>query len=298
VPSSGSVTGTLAYAEPATLSPDASAIVVLVEHSGDPIMARIIESQVLSDPGEIPIAFELPFTTDEIDPEALYTVSATIVDGPRMWVTDGGTRVITYGNPTDDLELELVYRPDLLKGQVTGEISGPGITLGGTGFAAAVLFDGTSNQEIGMTVVPAPTGVPIPFSVPFDPAEIEDTATYTVVAGIVEGDSRWANLDGVPVITNGNPLSDVTVMVSAVEPSPSPSPEPTTDNGPTILAIIVLLLVIGGIVAAVIWYVRSRSNPPPPDGGGAPDRPDAVDEPPAGDEGLVAPDVPPRAGGA
>ena len=276
------MSGTLAYAEPATLSPEASAIVVLVEHSGDPISARIIESQVLSNPGEMPIAFELPFTTDEIDPEALYTVSATIVDGPRLWMTDGGTRVITYDNPTDDLELDLVYRPDLLKGQVTGEISGPGITLGGTGFAAAVLFDGTSNQQIGMTVVPAPTGVPIPFSVPFDPAEIDDAATYTVVAGIVEGDSRWANLDGVPVITNGNPLSDVTVMVSAIEPSPTPSPEPT-DSGPTILAIVVLLLLIAGIVGAVIWYLRSRSTPPPPDGV----------EPVDG--GTVAPEEPPVA---
>jgi uncharacterized lipoprotein YbaY len=273
------VSGTLTYAEPATLSPEASAVVVLVEHSGNPITARIIESQVLSDPGEIPISFELPFTADEIDPEALYTVSAAIVDGSRLWITDGGTRVITYDNPIDDVALELVYRPDLLKGQVTGEISGPGITLGGTGFAAAVLFDATSNQEIGMTVVPAPTGVPIAFSVPFDPAEIDDTADYTVVAGIVEGDNRWANLDGVPVITDGNPLSDITVTVSAVEPSPSPSPEPA-DNGPTILAIVILLLVIAAIVAGVIWYMRSRGSPPPPTSG----------EP--ADEGTVATEEP------
>ena len=287
----------MAYAEPATLSPEASAVVVLVEHSGNPITARIIESQVLSDPGEIPIAFDLPFTADEIDPEALYTVSAAIVDGSRLWVTDGGTRVITYDNPTDDVALELIYRPDLLKGQVTGEISGPGITLGGTGFAAAVLFDATSNQEIGMTVVPAPTGVPIPFSVPFDPAEIDDTAGYTVVAGIVEGDSRWANLDGVPVITNGNPLSDITVTVSAVEPSPSPSPGPT-DNGPTILAIVVLLLVIAGIVAGVIWYMRSRSTPPPPTDGEPMDEGTvAVDEPPiAPEEPPATPREPPAAG--
>lgn len=139
-----------------------------------------------------------------------------------------------------------------------------------------------------MTVVPAPTGVPIPFSVPFDPAEIDDTADYTVVAGIVEGDARWANVDGVPVITNGNPLSDVTVTVSAVEPSPSPSPEPV-DNGPTILAIVVLLLLIAGIVAAVIWYVRSRSTPPPPpEGGESVDAGTVVPEEP-----QVAPEEPP-----
>jgi uncharacterized lipoprotein YbaY len=270
---------------------------VIVEHSGDPMTARIIESQVISDPGEVPIAFELNFTTEEIDPEALYTVSAAIVDGSRLWATDNGTRVITYGNPTDDLVLELVYRPDLLKGQVTGEISGSGITLGGTGFAAAVLFDATSNAEIGMTVVPAPIGVPIPFSVPFDPAEIDDTADYTVVAGIVEGDSRWANLDGVPVITNGNPFSGVTVTVSAVEPSPSPSPSPAADSGPTILAIVVLLLVIAGIAAAAVWYVRSRSATPPDDGGPSDEPSAAPEQPPAAsDEPPTRPEEPPATG--
>jgi len=169
------VTGSLSFAERAELTPQAQSIVVLVEHSGNPITARIIESQVISDPGQVPIAFELHYTTEEIDPEALYTVSAAIVDGARLWASGEGTRVITYGSPTD-VDLELVYRSDLLKGQVTGQISGTDVTLEGTGFAAAVLFDETSNQEVGMTVVSAPTGVPIDFSVPFDPAEIDAAA--------------------------------------------------------------------------------------------------------------------------
>ena len=75
------------------------------------------------------------------------------------------------------------YQSDLLKGQVTGEISGTDVTLAGTGFAAAVVFDETSQVAVGTTVVPAPTGVPIAFSVPFDPAEIDAAAEYVVVAG-------------------------------------------------------------------------------------------------------------------
>ena len=176
------MTGSLSFAERAELTPAAQAVVVLVEHSGNPITAQIIESQLITDPGQVPIAFELHYTTEEIDPEALYTVSAAIVDGTRLWASDDGTRVITYGNPTK-VELELVLQSDLLKGQVTGEISGTDVTLAGTGFAAAVVFDETSQVAVGTTVVPAPTGVPIAFSVPFDPAEIDAAAEYVVVAG-------------------------------------------------------------------------------------------------------------------
>ncbi len=257
------MTGSLSFAERAELTPQAQAIVVLVEHSGNPITARIIESQVIPDPGQVPIAFELHYTTEEIDPEALYTVSAAIVDGTRLWASGDGTRVITYGSPTD-VDLELVYRSDLLKGQVTGQISGTDVTLEGTGFAAAVLFDETSNQEVGMTVVPAPTGVPIDFSVPFDPAGIDDAAEYVVVAGIVEGESRWANRDGVPVITNDNPLTDVIVPVTAViAPDESWGP-----FGLGALGWLIVLGIIGAIIAAVIWYWRSRQAPPPDEGSG------------------------------
>ena len=260
---------------------------VLVEHAGNPITAHIIESQLISDPGQVPIAFEVPYTTEEIDPEALYTVSAAIVDGARLWASDDGTRVITYGNPTN-VDLELVHQSDLMKGQVTGEISGTDVTLAGTGFAAAVLFDETSQVAVGTTVVPAPTGVPISFSVPFDPAEIDAAAEYVVVAAIVEGDSRWANGDGVPVITNDNPVTDVIVPVTAVVP-------PDESWGPFglgFLGWLIVLAIIGAIVAAAIWYWRSRQAPPPDDGSDpAPYTPIATDaaETPAAPPGAEPP---------
>ena len=283
------MTGSLSFAERAELTSTAEAVVILVEHAGNPITARIIESQLIPDPGQVPIAFELPYTTEEIDPEALYTVSAAIVDGTRLWASDDGTRVITYGNPTN-VELELVHQSDLLKGQVTGEISGTDVTLAGTGFAAAVLFDETSQVAVGTTVVPAPTGVPISFSVPFDPAEIDAAAEYVVVAGIVEGESRWANRDGVPVITNDNPMTDVIVPVTAV----TPPDEAWGPFGLGWLGWLIVLGIIGAIVAVAIWYWRSRQAPPPDDAGGpAPYTPITPEtgEPPA------EPGVEPDAGG-
>ena len=277
------MTGSLSFAERAELTADAQAVVVLVEHAGNPITARIIESQVISDPGQVPIAFELPYTTEEIDPEALYTVSAAIVDGTRLWATDDGTRVITYGNPTK-VDLDLVYRSDLLKGQVTGEISGTDVTLAGTGFAAAVLFDETSNQEVGVTVVPAPTGVPIAFSVPFDPAEIDAAAEYVVVAGIVEGESRWANRDGVPVLTNDYPVTDVVVPVTAV----APVDESSGPFGLGLLGWLIILGIIGAVIAVAVWYWRSRQEPPPDDAGG-PDEAPLVDDGTPGEPEVTEP---------
>ncbi len=273
------MTGSLTFAERAELTPEAQAIVVLVEHAGNPITAQIVESQLIPDPGQVPIAFELHYTAEEIDPEALYTVSAAIVDGTRLWASDDGTRVITYGNPTE-VDLDLVLQSDLLKGQVTGEISGTDVTLAGTGFAAAVVFDETSQVAVGTTVVPAPTGVPIAFSVPFDPAEIDAAAEYVVVAGIVEGESRWANRDGVPVITNDNPLTDVIVPVTAV----TPPDEAWGPFGLGWLGWLIVLAIIGAIVAVAIWYWRSRQAPPPDDAGGpAPYTPITTEagEPPA-----------------
>ena len=122
------------------------------------------------------------------------------------------------GNPTDvELEPEFLQVADLLKAVVTGEISGTDVTLAGTGFAAAVVFD----ERPGRRWDDRGTGsdrCPDRLQRPFDPAEIDASAEYVVVAAIVEGDSRWANRDGVPVITNDNPVTDVIVPVTAVIP--------------------------------------------------------------------------------
>ena len=55
------MTGSLSFAERAELTAEAQAVVVLVEHAGDPITAPLIESQLIPDPGQVPIAFDLPY---------------------------------------------------------------------------------------------------------------------------------------------------------------------------------------------------------------------------------------------
>ncbi len=56
--------------------------------------------------------------------------------------------------------------------------------------------------------------VPIPFEIPFDPAQIDPTQTYLVVARIVaNGAPVFVSQAGVPVITNGAPTQGIEVLV-------------------------------------------------------------------------------------
>ncbi len=64
--------------------------------------------------------------------------------------------------------------------------------------------------------------VPIPFELAYDPATIDPTQTYLVVARIlVNGELTYASQAGVPVITNGAPTQGVEVLVGPVMGGPS-----------------------------------------------------------------------------
>jgi uncharacterized lipoprotein YbaY len=60
--------------------------------------------------------------------------------------------------------------------------------------------------------------VPIPFSIPYDPADIDPRGRYTLRARIEDADGRlrWINMQSIPVITGGNPTTDVEVLVQPV----------------------------------------------------------------------------------
>ena len=244
------------------LSDSAQAVIVLVEGAGKPSAGSIVASEVITEPGQVPIAFRLSYSDVALDPEVTYTVQATIVDVDRTWATGMGTPVITKGNPTSGLDLVLTYRADLLKGNVTGTITGVGIELTTQALSAAVLLDIVNDATVGIDVRLAGDGVPVAFSVPFDPSTIDHDSTYVVAAGIVDGEERWENRTGVPVITNGNPVANVTVPVSAAVPPPAP------DSGLGPLGWIALVIGLLALAVAVVVYLRSR-RPPTPEPAGA-----------------------------
>jgi uncharacterized lipoprotein YbaY len=63
--------------------------------------------------------------------------------------------------------------------------------------------------------------VPIPFTMMYDPAQIDPRFSYAVQARIaVDGELQFISTSNVPVITRDNPTTDVAVKVDLVDPAP------------------------------------------------------------------------------
>ena len=224
----------------------------------------IVATQVIQKPGNTPIDFRVVYENADIDPSAVYTVQAGIVDGDNVWTTAKGTKVLTNGAPTSGIALTLAYQPDLVKGEVSGSITGQGIQLSATAYSIAILIEPSTGESLGMDVNPTDGKIPTPFAVPFSLDSIDQAKTYVVTGELVDGATTWENSTGVPVITNGNAISDVQVVVAqVVAPSPSPEPSPSEsgrgDVTPAILLMIVALIV--GAIGLLLWS-RSRRQPP------------------------------------
>jgi len=267
--------------------------VVLVAGTGTPNTDTIAGSQVVSPVGQQPIAFKVPFKSKDIDPDLTYTIQAQVQDGDHNWQTSGGVHVLTKGNPKSNVAVPLAYQADLLKGEVTGQITGVGVELEQGAYSGAALIRVDTGEIVGIDTSVNPGSTPIPFLLAFDPADIDPSADYVVEAKIVSGDRTWMSAVGTPVITMGNPLTDVTVSVAEeqqLEASPAAAPE---EEGGTPLWLILLVIALAvGLIVALVGWLRSRKSPrgrhePPPDGDGPDEPPPATgpDEPPPADDG-------------
>ena len=276
------------------MTADAVAVVVLVRGDTRPNTDTIVTGEVYRDIGQVPVAFKLTVDPADIDPSVTYTLQATIVDGALAWVTGHGTKVLTNGAPTTDVAIELSYRPDLVKGAVTGQITAVGMQPAADSYSIAVLVDGKTGDSLGIDVQETGDGLPSAFSIPFAITDIDPLVDYLVKAEV--GDSSgatWQNAAGVPVITKGKPKAAVQVVVAEVlnpspaptaSPPPAPEPVPATDTSG--LLIVVLIGAAVAIAAAVIARLRSTSSTtlatePATDGTPPDGAPADGDEPPA-----------------
>ncbi|MFL5643601.1 MAG: YbaY family lipoprotein, partial [Chloroflexota bacterium] len=222
--------------------------------------------------------FSLPLDGARIDPSATYTIQATIVDGEVAFVTGHGVPVLTKGNPSK-VDITLTYRPDLLKGAVSGQITGVGISPSPAAYAMTVLVDPSTGDSLGIQVQTVDEGLPVGFSVAYAITDIKPDQDYVVTAEVGDEGVTWRNAAGVPVITNGNPKSGVQVVVTpvvAVAASPTVAAGPTasaapasplepTSQGSSLLAIIILIAIVVAIVA--FFVARGRAETPPPTDG-------------------------------
>lgn len=95
------VTGTVSYRARIALTPDAVLKVALVEATRADAEAVPISEVSLARPGQVPIAFELPYATARINPRRAYVVRATIEQGGEVkWSSTRRYPVITSDQPT------------------------------------------------------------------------------------------------------------------------------------------------------------------------------------------------------
>ena len=119
------VSGTVTYRERSALTPGATVTVQIRDTSLQDVASELIAEQVLPNPGQVPIRFEIPYASATIDPRNTYSISARIVeaDGRLAFINDTAYDVITRGNPTNvDLVLVLVQPPpELVEGEWSAE---------------------------------------------------------------------------------------------------------------------------------------------------------------------------------
>ena len=281
-PATGVLSGTLAYPEPHQLSADAVAVVVLVQGSVGPNHNPIVATEIIRAPAARPVAFQLAYDAASIDPDAVYSIQAAIVDGSDAWATGRGSVVALAGGSALPVGLVLAYRPDLVKGEVTGSLTWAGIGPSDAAYAVAVLIDPATGQSLGLDLLPSVGAAPVPFSLPFPLAAIDPARDFLVGARIVDTGRTWQNEAGVPVITRGNPIAQVQVVLAeAAAPGSSPGLLAAVPGGEVGLGIVLLVLALIAGAAGVSLYDRSRtvSAAPPLSALAEPDPNDDTDPP-------------------
>jgi uncharacterized lipoprotein YbaY len=298
-PDGGLITGTLSYDEPHDLGADARAVVFLVDVTTGPDAGTVVASVAIEDPGSKPIIFQLAYPYAAVSDDSQYQLFAGIVDGDAAWATPAGTAVPVPQREVTGVQLELEYRPDLLKGAVTGSITGTdlGPVTDPDAYGTSILIDTSTGATVGFQMITPIVAQPIPFSAPYDPSTIDPASIYVARGSVWTGSRLWNTPTGVAVITNDNPKSGV---VLTVVPS-SVTTEEAADGLPSWLPWLLLLAGIGIVVAIVlVWRSRRAAETVdgPDDGPAAPPPPPGPDSPPPspGEETSVVdePVPPPR----
>ena len=109
-----SITGTVTYRERIALTPGAVVTVQLRDTSLQDVASELIAEQVIANPGQVPISYEVRYNSDDINPRNTYSISARITesDGRLAFINDTAYDVITRGNPTRvDMVLVIVQPP-------------------------------------------------------------------------------------------------------------------------------------------------------------------------------------------
>lgn len=183
-----------------------------------------------------PVSFELPYDQTTIDADRPYVVSGMILSGNRLlYSTLAPVPVLTQGAPATDINVAVAYNPDPTGGVVRFIVT--------SDTAASWPFGSTAylNVEIrepmladapatAFGYIPlAGLSFPVGFELGFDQSAIDPNRSYIFDARIIDNNTLAFSSDsGVPVLTQGAPLTDVTLALRAAGGGSAPAPTTIT----------------------------------------------------------------------
>lgn len=243
------VSGTVTYRVRSALPDDAVVTVELVALSGEGAPG-LVASQVIATEGrQVPIAYQVSYEASAIDEAGDYGMTASIADGAGtlLFGRDDPVPVITKGNPTTDVEIMLApVAPEEtptpeqpIESAITGMVTYlQRVALPDDAQVMVVLREIATGAP---TPVLAETSyvlegqqVPVPYTLSYDPAIIDEARSYGVEGFIFDGAGTllFSSSELVPVLTLGNPSSGVEIRVEPSAPLETPEPEPTVTLPP------------------------------------------------------------------
>ena len=226
------VTGQVTYSDPWTLTQAAVLTINVVQVDANGPSVVTVGEQRIDNPGQQPIKFSVPLDPALLVPTNDAFLYATLIDGKEAWTTADGVRVATNGAPTDNVQVPLTFRPDLIEGTVSGAAIDLPNDISTESWAAVVLLNTTDGKVLGLQSGPiVPNSAAFPFAVPFLIANVDPGKAYVAVGNVFDG-ARTFRSDGVPVITNGNPYQNVILHMVEITPSPTPTVAPTPTAAP------------------------------------------------------------------
>jgi putative lipoprotein len=108
--SGATVSGMVTNVDSAPVAEGATATIQVQDTSLADAKATVMGEQVIENPGQFPIAYQVAYDPNEIVENHTYTVSTriTTVDGSLLFINDTSIPVITRDNPTDDVEIPVI----------------------------------------------------------------------------------------------------------------------------------------------------------------------------------------------
>jgi uncharacterized lipoprotein YbaY len=225
----GVLTGTVTYLQRIALPPNAVIDVQLQDVSLQDAPATVIAAErYIAEGRQVPIPFELTYDPAGIDPKHTYAVAARItVDGKLRWINTQRHPVLTRGAPVTDVEIVVESVGGNAGMQSQADLNGTVAYRQRIALPPNAIIE-VSLQDVSKADAPAemldfakiPSAgrqVPIPFTLHYDPMQIDERYTYTVSARItVDGVLTWISKTQNPVLTRGAPTENVEIIVEQV----------------------------------------------------------------------------------